>query len=316
MPDIQHADKRIYPKIEDTYSTDSVPTAAEMVRTRGVTFANYEGDKQSQSFDGDKGRFQTSVNASPHSSVTFDMDFAGSGLVDTAPQYKDILLACGMNVTENVGSDVSMVPSEDVITDSISMYFARNEGTGMGLAKSLGMRGELGLTIKRGEVPLWQIKKMLGTYIQPAYNPVPLAVGAPANQLKGIPVNNLNTPTVLLDSTSICLESFTLDSIGHQVDFWDMPGCRAVKSQPKPITASMVIKDEGYSTKNWLAIAESHAGVTQIPFSLVHGVTFGNTFSLACSDMQVTDIKETELSGLKAWDLSLSLLSMPTFIQM
>jgi len=315
MPDIQHADKRIYPKLEVTVGVDSVPTAAEIVRTRGVTFKNYEGDKQTQSYDGDKGRFQSSVNASPHSSMTFDMDFAGSGTLDIAPHYRDILLACGMLITENALVDVTMVPSEDAITDALSMYFVRNEGAGMGLARSLGMRGELGLSIKRGEVPLWQIKKLLGSYVQPVYDAVALATAAPANQLKGIPVTNFNTPVATLDGAAVCMEMFTLDSIGHQVNFINMPNCNETKSQPVPITGSMTIKDEGYNTKNWLTVAESHAGVTQVPLSIQHGTAAGNILTLGCTDVQITDISETELDGLKAWDLSLSMLAMPTFVQ-
>lgn len=315
MPDIQHADKRIYPKLEVTYGVDSVPDATNLVRTRGVTFKNYEGDKQAQAYDGDGGRFRSSVNTSPHSSMSFDMDFAGSGVVDTAPLYAEILQACGVNVTENVGVDVTMTPSTDPITDSLSMYFVRNEGAGMGLAQSLGMRGELGLAIQRGEVPIWQVKKLLGTYIQPAYNGTPLAVGTPANQLKGIPVTNLNTPVATLDGIASCLESFTLDNVGHQVNFVNMPNCKEAKSQPVPITGSITIKDEGYNTTNWVAKAESHAAITEIPLVIQHGTAVGNIMTLTCSALQITDIDETELDGLKAWNMSLAMLAVPTIVQ-
>lgn len=314
MPDIQHADKRIYPKAEVTYGTDSVPTAAERVRTRGVTFKNYDGDKQKQEYDGDNGRFGTHVNVAPHSSMSFDMDLAGSGTIDLAPNYKDILMACGMDVTENAATDVTITPVETAIIDSLSMYFVRGEGTGMGLAKSLGMRGELGLSIKRGEVPLWMIKKMLGSYITPAYDAAALA-GTPSPQLKGIPVTNVNTPTVQLDSVDVCLESFVIDNFGHQVSFINAPNCEEVKSQPIQMTASMTIKDEGYNTKNWLSVAESHAGITQVPLSIVHGITSGNILTVGCTDAQITDIDETEINGLKAWNISLALLALPTIVQ-
>lgn len=314
MPDIQHADKRIYPKIEVTHGTDSVPTAAERVRTRGVTFKNYDGDKQKQDYDGDAGRFASHVNVAPHSSMSFDMDFAGSGTIDVAPNYKDILLACGMSVTENAATDVTITPVENAIADSLSMYFVRNEGAGMGLAKSLGMRGELGLKIAKGQVPLWMVKKMLGSYIQPAYDATALA-GTPSPQLKGIPCTNLNTPTAQLDSVDVCMESFTIDNFGHTVNFINAPNCEEVKSQPVQMTASMTIKDEGYNTKNWLTVAESHAGVTQVPLSIVHGTTSGNILTVGCADVQITDIDETELNGLKAWNLSLALLALPTIVQ-
>ena len=314
MSDIQFADKRIYPKLELTYGTDSVPTAAEIVRTRGVTFKNYEGNKQQQAYDGDGGRFRNSVNVEPHSSMSFDMDFAGSGTKDVSPNYKDILLSCGVNVVESVGVDTVFTPITSAISDSLSMYFVRNEAAGMGLAKSLGMRGEIGLEIKRGEVPIWKIAKMLGSYIQPAFSAAPLA-GTPSPQLKGIPVTTLNTPTVTLDTQAVCLESFTLDNVGHQVEFLNAPNCNEAKSQPVPITGSMTIKDEGYATKNWLAVAESHAGVTQVPLNIVHGTVTGNILTLADTDVQITDIDETELNGLKAWNLSLAMLAVPVVTQ-
>lgn len=314
MSDIQFADKRIYPKQEVTAGVDSVPTAADIVRTRGVTFKNYEGSKQEQPYDGDGGRFRSSVNTAPHSSLTFDIDFAGSGTLDVAPNYADILLACGIDVTVNALVSTVFTPNAGPITDSLSMYFVRNEGAGMGLAKSLGMRGEIGLAIKRGEVPMWQIKKMLGSYIQPAYDAAALA-GTPANQLKGIPVTNLNTPVATLDSAAVCLESFSLDNFGHQVEFFNAPNCKETKSQPIPITASMTIKDEGYNTKNWLAVAESHAGVTEVPLQIVHGTAGGNILTLDGSAVQITDVSETEISGLKGWDLSLTLMAMPVITQ-
>ena len=314
MSDIQFADKRIYPKLEVTYGVDIVPTATEIVRTRGVTFKNYDGNKQQQAYDGDGGRFRSSVNVAPHSSMTFDMDFAGSGTLDIAPNYKDILLACGMSVVENVATDVVMTPLTTAITDSMSVYFVRGEDTGMGLAKSLGMRGELGLEIKKGEVPIWKINKLLGSYIQPAYDASPL-VGTPDPQLKGIPVTTLNTPTVTLDAETVCLESFTLDNVGHQVEFFNAPNCKETKSQPVPMTASMTIKDEGYNIKNWIAAAESHAGTTEIPMQIVHGTTAGNILTFDASAVQIMDIDETELSGLKAWNLTLNIMALPVITQ-
>ena len=314
MSDIQFVDKRIYPKAEVTYGTDSAPTAAERVRTRGVTFKNYDGDKQKQDYDGDNGRFGTHVNVAPHSSMSFYMDFAGSGTLDVSPNYKSILMACGMSVVENAAANVTITPVATPIADSLSMYFVRGEGVGMGIAKSLGMRGELGLSIKRGDVPLWMVKKMLGSYATPAYDAVALA-GTPSPQLKGNPVTNINTPTVQLDSVDVCLESFTLDNFGHQVSFMNAPNCEEVKSQPVQMTASMTIKDEGYNVKNWLSVAESHAGITQVPLSIVHGITSGSILTFGCTDAQITDIDETELNGLKAWNISLALLALPTIIQ-
>lgn len=314
MSDIQHADKRIYPKAEITYGTDSVPTAAERVRTRGVTFKNYDGAKQKQEYDGDAGRYATSINTAPHSSMSFDMDFAGSGTIDIAPNYKDILAACGITVTENVGADVTFATTETPIEDSLSMYFVRNEGAGMGLAKSLGMRGELGLMIKRGEVPMWQVKKMLGSYITPAYVAAALA-GSPSPQLYGIPSTNLNTPIATLDAIDVCLESFTLDNFGHTVEYFNAPNCEEAKSQPVQMTGSMTVKDEGYNTRNFVTLAESHAGITQVPISIGHGVTSGNILTFGCTDLQITDIDETELNGLKAWNLSFALLAAPSIVQ-
>lgn len=315
MSDIQFADKRIYAKIEVTEGTDSVPTASEIIRTRGVTFKNYDGAKQQQEYDGDGGRFRSSVATEPHSSMSFDIDFAGSGTIDTAPHYKDILLACGVGVVENAATNVTMTPSTDPISDSISTYFVRNEGAGMGLAKSLGMKGELGLSFSRGQVPIWQVNRMLGSYVQPAYNGTPLASGTPANQLKGIPITNTNTPTATLDGETICLEGFTLDNVGHQVSYVNAPNCIGVKSQPIPITGSITIKDEGYNTKNWITAAESHAAVTEIALVVQHGTVSGNILTLTGSSVQITDIDEAEYNGLKGWNISLAFLAVPTIVQ-
>jgi hypothetical protein len=314
MSDIQFADKRIYPKIEVTYGVDSVPTAAERVRTRGVAFKNYDGEKQTQEYDGDGGRFRPSVNIGPYSSMSFDIDMAGSGTLDLAPNYKDILQVCGIDVVENAATNVTMTPRTTPITDSLSMYFVRGEDTGMQLAKSLGMRGEIGLQLNRGQVALWNVKNMLGSYIQPAYNAVPLA-GTPANQEEGLPITFVNTPTATLDSEDVCIESFTLDNVGHSVVYRNTANCLEVASLPQQITGSITIKDVGYNTKNWVAAAESHAGITQVPLQIVHGITAGNIMTLDASDVQIIDIDETDINGVKAWNLALSFLAVPVITQ-
>lgn len=310
--DVQYKTKRIYVKQESVYGTDSVPDATNMIRTRNLAIKNYGGDKIQQEYDGDGGRARNSVNVNPHSEISFEFDFAGSGTKDTMPGYSDILLACGLDVVENAGVDTT-ITILDSITDSISAYHVRNESTGMQKAASLGMRGELGLQFNRGQIPIWTTR-MLGSYIQPTKEATPLAQ-TPANQLKGIPVTYLNTPVLTLNSLSECFESVTIDNFGFTINYLNAPNCLGVKAETVPMTGSMVIKDSGYTSHNFFPEVESHAGVSEVEFTLQQGTTTGNILTLSSAAVQITDIDETELNGLKAWNMSFIFMELPTIVQ-
>ncbi|MDH5612219.1 MAG: hypothetical protein OEY66_07165 [Gammaproteobacteria bacterium] len=307
MSDIQVADNRIYVKDEVTYGTDSVPTATDRVRTSDLDIVPYDGPRIEKAYDGDGGRDRNSINTGPFTSLTCKVDFAGSGTKDIEPTYAPLLRSCGVGVVETALTNTTITTGTGVITDSSSIYFVEDLAGELEKSALLGVRGTAGLDISRGAVPQWDFS-LLGTYNQPSHIASTLA-GAPAAQLKGIPVTNANTATVTLDGATVCLESLKFDNMGYTTDFVNGPNCLEVKSSPTQIKGTIVIKDEGYATKNFVALAESHGGVTEVALAVTHGTVTGNILSASVATIQITDIKRTSLNGIKGWTMTFGLTS-------
>jgi len=310
--DIRFASKAFHAKAEGTKGVDSSPDKTNRIFTRDLAGKVYDGNRQQVEYDGDNGRNRPSVMAGEHSSFNMKFDFAGSGTNNIAPPYADILRACGVDVTVGA-SDVTYTIADEII-DSVSGYFSRDEGIGIQLYKSLGMQGVAGIEFARGQVPAWVVSQLMGSYIQPVYNPSALGGSLPT-QVRGVPVSNANTTTASLDGVDVCLESLTLDNVGHSVEFYNSPNCNEAKAQPVPITGSITLKDEGVQAHNWVAKAESHAAIVGVPLILAHGTAAGNIMSIPGVPVQITDIDETEIQGVKAWNLKVLFQAEPSIIQ-
>lgn len=304
---IEFESHRILSKIEGTYGVDSGPDGSNRIRTTGVDITPYAGQRQSPEYDGDGGRFRPSINTNPHVGFKFGIDYAGSGVLATAPNFGEILRACGLDETVNVGVDVQYAIAVDP-TDSVTIWGVRKEGTGLQLAKSAGVRGKVGISIGAGQLPLFNFDNMLGSYLRPEYSGTALTEVI-SNQQKAVPMTKANTTVFTLDGQAVCPESFTLDNFG-----WDsvrLPYCEETILKPIPITGSLKIKDVGIQTKNWIQFAESHATVQELPIVITHGIVAGSILSLGSSKLQITDITEDQIEGAKAYNLTFILLENP-----
>jgi hypothetical protein len=292
-------DPRIVAKAEVTYDTDSIPTGSELIRTRNLSMTPYAGTRITPEYDADGRRFRADINTQPSTVYSFDIDYAGSGTAGTAPSFGPIVEACGMS--ESISPGVSVTYAIETSPDaSVTIWGVRDEGTGQQLTKTTGVRGEIGISLQSGQLPTFNFRNMIGSYVRPVYDGTPLTESV-SNQEKGIPVNKTNTTTLTIASETICCESIVFDNLGWTANRRNNPNCQETFLTPQRMTGTAVFLDPGINTKDWYAAVESHASTpTENAYSIVHGTAAGSILTLSGSKLVLTDIQETDVNGIKA----------------
>lgn len=135
-------------KEEVTYNTDPVPTAAlNAVLVENLQWSN-EGARMNErpAVKASFGKLQD-VFGGTLRSITFDVELKGSGAAGTAPEFGDLLEACGFAEAVVPATSVTYKPASTSIK-SCTMYYYQ-DGT---LMKLTGARGNVSFNLPVGEV--------------------------------------------------------------------------------------------------------------------------------------------------------------------
>ncbi len=221
-------------------------------------------------------------------------------------------LACGFDETVDAGVDVQyQLPTDqsDLLgSDSVTMWDYRDQA-GM-VQKVTGVRGACNFAMNRGELPMFNFENLMGTYNRPVAGSMPTGIDW-SGWKEPLPVTKANTSTLTLDSISACTESFQIN-FGQEVGRRNIPGCQRTLVTGYEITGSMKIVAPNVGTKDWFAKVESHAGISEVAFSLQHGNSAGESITLAASQVQILNIAEDEsVEGDLAYSFELSFLDSP-----
>lgn len=282
-------------KQEVTEGTDPGLVAADAIRTTGLTITPYAGNRVSLNYD--KGNFGSSqtINVNPHTRLQFGVYMASAGAAGTAPQWNEILQACGFDETIDVGVDVEY----DSISASISSgtgYFLQPEDAGVNdlVLESNGMRGNMSFTLQAGQLPMFNFD-MMGSYVTPV---TATAVTADyTGWIDPIPATVDNTPTITVDGYSACLQSLT-HNCNNQLVYENIPGCTGARITDANYGGTMVIKAPDLGTKNFFtALIESHESVSTGVVQIVHGTTAGYIIQVDYATIQVSDVTMTQING-------------------
>ena len=286
-------------KAEVTYDTDSTPTTTDAMLTSGLTITPYGGEKISRNLDKISLGASPVLAVNPHVALSCGIEIAGSGAAGTAPPFGDLLQACGCLETVNAGVDVTYTLT--TADDSVTAYFYATEvvGSNLQLHKATGVRGNWGYNLSRGQIPLFTFDNLLGTY----YTPSSVASITPdtSDFQDPLPVTKVNSPTVTIDSATLCVESVTFNC-NNQISRMNGPNCaETLNGGPQQPGGTIVVKAPEISEKNLWTLLE---GGTLMAFVFTHGTTAGNIVTINHDKMQITDITETNLNGVLGYQLA------------
>ncbi len=320
MPtDIESLSKFIVAGIEQTEGTES--TTLKLYRTRNLSPGIYEGNTKKREYNGDDGRYQTTVTTGQHSKISFDCDFAGSGDINNIPAIDDLLRACGLNRAANPqgGYDYLIADSADV--DSITVMFRRLVGRGDQASEKryrrypiLAARGYVGIEWKAEEDPLFKFVDITGEYIRPVEESIPKIVFDYTDQADPLPIGTSNTPVAQIMGKDVCLHAMTISNYsGFEVSRTNAVNCDRTRLKPKPIEGSLTIKEPDWDKEFHIyEIAESHEKITRVSLLMEHGTSAGNTQRISCEEIQIHGVKDTDLSdGTLGKELSFTCLKKP-----
>ena len=282
--------KTLLAKIEASNDVDAVPTGAEAILTQGIEVGHYEGGRVVRDIDNGLLGAKEEINASPNITLRFALEIAGAGGAGNVPAYDDLLRACGLSSTIDAGTDVQYDPVSDNY-DSMTGYFLR---PGKLLQTTTGVRGNMALTLAKGQLPLFTFN-FLGTYNKP------VAPGAYTLDTSGfiapLPVTKRNTPVLTVDGFAAPVDSFTFD-MGNQLVWRDVPNQRGAVITNREGAGEIVMEAPDIAAKDFFSLLESHAGtVNKVVITVVHGTTAGNIIELDFPSVQILDVMEVDLDG-------------------
>lgn len=266
----------VYFKLETTSGTDSNPTNtsdAVLLLVSGFSAKHMplfaERDLIRGEFSGPDKLLYTQ-----RTEVTFSVDLAGSGTAGTAPQWGDMLQACGYSETVTAGQRVDYLPvSTGLKTASIWWY---EDGVRM---KSVYNAGRVKLSLNPGSSPTLDFSftgLFNGHQAQAVPVPTlsawtrPVAVG-PANT-SALTLGGTYSAGAISGGTAINFSEFAVDS-GEDVQAQLLCSSETVSVDNRVPTARVVLD---LSAAQEVTEMNAQSGGTATTMGVVHGTAVGN----------------------------------------
>ena len=295
MAELKFRKKYVLFKKEVTYGTDSVPVATDAILTKNLTISPYEGNRVSRDLDSDVLGLESEINTGPNAVLSFDVEIAGGGSVDTAPQWGVLMEACGFAETITVTTGpVDYDPVSASFASASAYFFIDGQRH-----RVTGIRGTMSLNISRGQIPFMSFT-MTGLYNQPtAATLVPDTTGFQ----DPVPVTKVNTPTVsILGFATARLESMTVD-MNNDVIYRNLPNNEEVFINDRAVRGTLVLEAPDLATKNFFSDIESHNGITTGAIQVIHGTVAGNKVQVDAPKVQLSSITMNDSDGLVAYSM-------------
>jgi hypothetical protein len=303
--------KDLLAKIETTYGVDpgdESPVAAivagDAIETRQLQITRYDGDRISNEIDRPTLGNYADINVSPAAVVQFSVGMQGSGAAATAVAYDSLLRACGLSVAlSSPSSGGNVYTPRSTGYESVTLHY---EDADM-IQIISGARGNLGGTLARKQLPVFNISNLRGFYSRPTtVSPVTPNI---SDFFAPIPVTNTNTPTLsFFGYSGLRLESFTFD-MGNQMAYHDTTNAREIFITDRKPTGQLVVAATDISTFNpWASGVESHASLTTGVLQLIHGSVAGKIVKFDAPAVQIANITESNVDGLMFYTYDLKFL--------
>lgn len=283
---------------ESTYGTDPTPDAANAILTSNCQVQPHQGTRVSRNLDRAGLGNDAEIATGRFTTVSFDVELAGSGSAGTAPGWGVLMLGCGFAETVEVDTSVTYDPVSTGF-DSLTIYYYLDGE----LHKLTGARGSVSFNLSRDQIPM-----MSFTFTGLHNDPTAPTVISPDNSafVTPIPVTEANTPTYTVDGFAVKAETFSLD-MANNVAYRNVVNSESVLITDRAPAGSIVFEQEAIGTKNfWVPAKEG----SLIAVDIVHGVTAGNIVQITGSQVQLSQPSLGDSDGIST--MTFNTLWVPT----
>lgn len=269
------ASKTLLAKIETTYGTDAVPTAAaDAVLATNVELRPMDGEDVTRNLERAQMGADPSIPVNLRSVLTFDVEIAASGTLGTAPAWGTLLRMCAVAQTITAGTKVEYNPVTDN-HEAGSIYMAIDTTRYV----LLGTRGTAVFTMNAAGIPVIRFT-LTGLFTVPTeqakVNPVFTAWKAPTV------VSKANTPAFSIGATNFIMRSFEFD-LGNDVQPRMLVGQEAMVIVDKQEQISVQVEAVPVSVYNPFTIANAQ---TLQAINITHGTVAGSRVKIALPSCQ------------------------------
>ncbi len=294
MP-ISWKSKILLAKIETTYGTDSVPTAAANgVLATEVKLTPMEGDDVSRDLDFAFFAAQPTIPSGLYAKLSFKVELVPAGALGVAPAWGPLLRACACAQTIVASTSVTYNPISTAL-ESASIYLWVG-GTRYVL---LGTRGTVKLTFSAQGIPYLEFE-MQGLFAQPTESARTLPTLTAF--LKPDLVTKANTPTFTVNAVPLILRQAQLD-LGNQLENRFLVGSESVLITDKADMFTFTAEAEALTTINPFSLA---AAQTSMVVQLIHGTVVGRKSTLNIPTGQMQRPKGLEnAQNIAEWQLGI-----------
>ncbi len=287
--------KLLLAKIEPVYGQDSAPTgAANAILVSNLDITPLEGQTEARDLSDRLGASEV-IHTGQTVSVEFDVEMAGSGVIDTPVAYGPLLRGCGLAevITATTQVAYSQVETGE---EALTIYF-HMQGQKHPL---LGARGSVSAKIKSPGRPVWHFK-LMGMWGAPSAvaDPVPTYTAFK----RPLPVNNANT-TVTLDGAAVRLAELNLDQ-NAALTYRNLAGGEEVAITGREWKGSLTIEAPSVAAKDWFGVVKGDA---LVPLSFTHGTVAGQRVTIDAPRVQLTNPKFSDGDGLAMLQMDVTLI--------
>jgi len=258
-------------KAESTYGTDSTPTGTDACQVRNLEVTPAESDILSRDLVRPYLGASPQLIANTRVTVTFDVEYSGSGTAGTAPRYGALLKACGFSETVVASTSVTYAPVSASFS-SVSIYYSTD-----GIRhKVTGARGTYSLNLTANQIPVINFT-MTGQYVAPTdtADPTPTFTAQATPRI----FNDTNTTAfTLFSETDLPLQSCQLD-VGNEVVYRELVNSnKEILIVDRAGSGTLMIEAPTLASHDFFADAVAS---TTGNLSITHGATAGNIITLA-----------------------------------
>lgn len=286
-------------KAQPTLDTDPAPVAATNAILAGnvqlnAIEAEFAGRDNIVPYFGNKG----DVLVSQYSTISFDVELAGSGAAGTAPKWSPLILACAFAETITASTSASYAPITSGTTPMVALHFFM-DGLKFVL---LNAKGSVSFSLDARSIP-----KMTYTFTGSFSLPTDTAVPSGA-VFSGFPaplgINKLNSPTMTLHGTAVKTQSFGLN-VNNSVVYRNLIGSETISITDRAPSGNIMFETESMATKDWYTAIRQG---TQSTLSMIHGTTAGNIIEFSAPKVQLKNPAFSESDGVHMMSLDLNLM--------
>lgn len=293
--------KILLAKVESTYGTDPTPAgASDAIQTSELSITPLAGPTVSRNLDRATLGNDLQIQVGTYVELSFKVEVAGGGAVDTAPAYSVLMQGAAFSETVNASTSVEFDPVSASI-DSLTMYF-HHDGQ---LHKLTGARGTFSISLDAGIIPTYNFS-FTGLYNAPSSTAD--AVPDFSSFQTPVPVNNTNMTTFSLHSQSLTMVNCSID-IANEVVYRNVVGNESVEIIDRAVSGSVTFEAPAISTKDWFTTAVNS---TTGALSIVHGTSAGNIVTISAPNVQIVSPTYGESDGISVITANLSFVPSST----